>query len=248
MDIQQLELLIGEHDVSTGGYGAYWVGRAVCAANLSDDQPRIAFIKFILDRWRSEDRYGSETKEYEARVQADVHGNGTTNGHTNGNGRSNGKAHANGTGHGKGTHAAAAAVLEPPAPPAPAGETHPAVQRYQERLGRTLHPDQIAQIEQTVTDLDAWDATLAAWVLNDWKATSIGHMLDNYQKRLDAATPLSARLFVEAREQDWITGQEYSDWMTRFQGTAYCPTDATTKRTVLTEFRDLVHERKKEDP
>ena len=56
----QLAMFASEHDPPTGGYGWYWVGRAILAATLFSDVRTLGKVRVILDRWRREDSYGSD--------------------------------------------------------------------------------------------------------------------------------------------------------------------------------------------
>jgi hypothetical protein len=225
IDLRQLAALAGEHDQPTGGYGAYWTSKAILAAALVNEQPGIRLVKAILDRWRAGACYGSDAPAYERK-----------NGH-----------HAD---HPLPATPAPAGAPEAAAAPEAAsehdGDADPpaeAVALYRERFGRAPNPQQAAQIAETVHDLTHWAATLDEWRLNGWKPTSVGHMLDHYQKRVDAATPLSPLPFIEAREQGWIDTPEYSDWIGRFRGTAYQPCTPTEQRAVLTAFTRFLTER-----
>ena len=60
IDDDQLSLLASEHNRTTGGHGLYWVGRAILAAALSEDIHSVAKVRRTLERWRSEDSYGSD--------------------------------------------------------------------------------------------------------------------------------------------------------------------------------------------
>ena len=59
-DIRHLTALAAEHDGPTGGYGYYWLGRAMLAASLNDDIRSIAKLRAVLTRWRDEQSYGSD--------------------------------------------------------------------------------------------------------------------------------------------------------------------------------------------
>ena len=60
IDNDQLALLASEHDGPTEGHGWYWVGRAILAASLSEDIHTVAKVRRTLNRWRTEDSYGSD--------------------------------------------------------------------------------------------------------------------------------------------------------------------------------------------
>jgi hypothetical protein len=76
IELQHLATLAGEHDAPTGGYGLYWVGRAILAASISQDVRGVKVIKFILESWRERNAYGSDApqrqrkrEEYERRTR-----------------------------------------------------------------------------------------------------------------------------------------------------------------------------------
>jgi hypothetical protein len=53
-------MLASTHDLPTGGYGLYWVSQAILTAALTHDQPTIPTVTAILERWRTDERYGSD--------------------------------------------------------------------------------------------------------------------------------------------------------------------------------------------
>ena len=59
-DPDQLATLAAAHDAPTGGYGWYWVGRAILAASLDADVRSLRKVRAILDRWQAEAAYGSD--------------------------------------------------------------------------------------------------------------------------------------------------------------------------------------------
>lgn len=60
IDDDQLAVLASEHDTPTHGNGWYWVGRAILAASLSEDIQSLAKVRRTMERWRTEDAYGSD--------------------------------------------------------------------------------------------------------------------------------------------------------------------------------------------
>jgi hypothetical protein len=60
IDLRLLTMLASTHDLPTGGYGLYWVSQAILTAALTHDQPTIPTVTAILERWRTDERYGSD--------------------------------------------------------------------------------------------------------------------------------------------------------------------------------------------
>lgn len=74
LDEAHLCTLAAEHDGSTDGFGAYWLGRAILAASMSDttfaSNPRaLNLVRAILSRWKREGSYGSDTVAYQSRQE-----------------------------------------------------------------------------------------------------------------------------------------------------------------------------------
>jgi hypothetical protein len=63
-DQYQLQLLAGQYDAPTDGYGAYWVGRAILMADLClqgrGERATIPYLKRMLKRWQETQRWGSD--------------------------------------------------------------------------------------------------------------------------------------------------------------------------------------------
>ncbi len=75
LDAAHLHALADSLDGPTGGYGAYWLGRAILAASVCDPlfatNPRaLNLVRAILRRWMQEHSYGSDTGAYHARLEA----------------------------------------------------------------------------------------------------------------------------------------------------------------------------------
>lgn len=60
IDNEHLKALALEHNATSGGYGWYWVGRAILAASLNENINSVAKIRRVMMRWRDEDSYGSD--------------------------------------------------------------------------------------------------------------------------------------------------------------------------------------------
>ncbi len=74
LDEAHLCALVAEIDGPTNGFGAYWLGRAILAASMTDSgfatNPRaLNLVRAILRRWRREGSYGSDTPTYQTRQE-----------------------------------------------------------------------------------------------------------------------------------------------------------------------------------
>lgn len=69
IDLKHLAALVKAHDTPTGGFGLYWVGRAILAASLSSNIRSIKAVKTVLDRWAGGQGYGTDTPAYERRKE-----------------------------------------------------------------------------------------------------------------------------------------------------------------------------------
>ncbi len=75
LDMAQLQTLAADLDEPTGGYGSYWLGRAILAANVCDAEfatnPRaLNLVRAILRRWTHEHSYGSDTRAYQSKLES----------------------------------------------------------------------------------------------------------------------------------------------------------------------------------
>jgi len=71
LDIKIFATLASEHNATTNGHGLYWLGRAILAAALASggDVRSANYVRAILDRWKREQAYGSDTPSYERKRQ-----------------------------------------------------------------------------------------------------------------------------------------------------------------------------------
>jgi len=60
---------------------------------------------------------------------------------------------------------------------------HPAVLAYRKKAGKTPNPEQIALIEQTVTDVQFWTEVVSGYLAAGWYAGSVDTMLEYYDRR-----------------------------------------------------------------
>jgi len=73
-------------------------------------------------------------------------------------------------------------------PPADTHHQHPAVAAYVQAFGVVPNAAQAQAIREQVQDQSAWTAILREWALNNWKAGSVGAMLERYRKQARAAS------------------------------------------------------------
>jgi hypothetical protein len=71
LDEAQLQSFAAALDAPTGGYGRYWLGRAILAAHACDPSfatnPRaLNLVRAILRRWTHEGSFGSDTRAYQS--------------------------------------------------------------------------------------------------------------------------------------------------------------------------------------
>ena len=164
----QLAMLISELDRPTGGYGGYWVGRAILIADRclgERAQPlSLNYLRGMLRRWQREGSWGSDLEPVSA--AADVPAPPRP------------PAPAPTLGQGMGVDAPAAPDL-----------THPAVEAYRVAIDRTPNAVQAQQIAATVTDLVSWQRVLTDWQANGWQPGAVAKMLDRYRKDIGLAAP-----------------------------------------------------------
>ena len=232
IDLRLLDAFAAEHDASTGGCGAYWVGRAILALALTHDAPPIRLLKAVLDRWRSEGSYGSDAATYRssgaaqggspahpspakpdvlpAAQVADANGANGVSDTAGASGASvadgvSDTAGADGASVADGVSGASVAADAPPAP----------VAHYTRRTGVQPSREQAARIAATVRDMAAWDAVLSDWLANGWRLTNVGNLLDAYAKRTTRnAPPVSDTPIVLAVDLD---PSERERWLARFR-------------------------------
>jgi hypothetical protein len=203
-DTHQLAIIAAEYDRSTGGHGAYWLGRAILMADLclgERGQARsLAYLRRILRRWREEGSWGSDREAGEALPQASA------------------APFPSGAREPEPRDGQRATPAQESPRATPAHEAHPAVRAYVEALHEAPNAVQAAQIAATVTDLAAWRQVLIDWQLNGWGERSVGKMLDRYQKSHPAAVepkepPVSV---VIIHRYPGLTDEQRDRWIGRF--------------------------------
>lgn len=164
----QLAMLAAELDESAGGYGAYWVGRAILIADrclAERGQPlSVNYLRSMLRRWQREGSWGSDL-EGEA-------------------GEALGSLPVATPAGPRGTPPTRPTRADDPtaAAPTPAAPPHPAVVAYVDAFGRTPNGVQAQQIAETVADLTTWRQVLTDWQAHGWKEGAVANMLDRYRK------------------------------------------------------------------
>lgn len=244
-DQHQLALLSAEYDAKTNGYGAYWLGRAILAADTCLREKGRAltlnYIRGILSRWSQDDQWGSDLllnplplpERSSRRSQHDATEGGVP-------------------------------AAKPPDLPVPSTrhetlqdapppqqpqrtETHAAVALYTTTLGKRPNTVQIAQIAATVTDLGCWQRVLTEWQANGWKATAVAKMLDRYGRETGLTRPIDAEPPPSARVIHYYPGltmDERDLWIRRYHR-AETPTE---KRAVLAWLeREHPHDQQSEE-
>jgi hypothetical protein len=67
-DMASLDMIANTHNESSGGYGYYWMGRAIIQLSYSGKAiQNTGAVKSVMDRWRR-DGYGTDTARYQQRI------------------------------------------------------------------------------------------------------------------------------------------------------------------------------------
>jgi len=236
-EVTQLTLIADSYDAATGGFGAYWLGRAIILADMclsEHGRPlNLPYVRGMLRRWAEEGSWGSDLPCEDAS-------------------RSSQRSRLRLPRIQTPTTAAPAAPAEPETPPAapaapetlpasapaPAvvpvtGDTeHPAIAVYKAAFGRELNPVQAEEIAKTVTDLATWQQVLRDWQLEDWQAGGVGKMLDRYQKKLPGGAPAASERAPSVRVIHTYPGLDLDQrerWIRKF----HAATTPAEKRAVL---------------
>lgn len=210
-DQHQLDLLAAEYDAKTGGYGAYWVGRAILTADTCLREKGRAltlnYVRGILRRWEQEASWGSELVESPVSLSTSRPPAPT--------GRAAPPAEPE-----LPAEPASAATSAPPSTPTPqSSAAHPALAAYTAAFGRTPNAVQSTQIIATVTDLALWQRVLTEWQANGWKEAAVAKMLDRYRKEaglVSSNEPERPPRSSFIHDYPGLTSDERSDWLLRF--------------------------------
>lgn len=223
----QLTLIADSYDAATGGFGAYWLGRAIILADMclsEHGRPlNLPYVRGMLRRWAEEGSWGSDLPCEDASKPSQ---------------RSRLRMPRIQTLTAAASTAPAAPETLPASAPAPAvvpvtGDTeHPAIAAYKAAFGRELNSVQAEEIIRTVTDLATWQQVLRDWQLEDWKTGGVGKMLDRYQKKLPGAVPAASERAPSVRVIHTYPGLDLDQrepWIRRF----HAATTPAEKRAVL---------------
>lgn len=185
----QLAMLAVEYDAPTGGYGAYWLGRAILMADIclgDRDQPlSLAYVRTMLRRWQREGSWGSDREPVDAGIA------------------------------GPPERLASTQPADVAPRPISTGD-HPAVRAYVAALHETPNAVQSAQIAETVSDLDIWQQVLTDWQLNGWGERSVGKMLDRYRKTLPAPVGTPGVSAMAIYTHPGLADEQRDRWIKRF--------------------------------
>lgn len=171
----QLAMLAAELDGPTGGYGAYWVGRAILIADrclAERGQPlSVNYLRSMLRRWQREGSWGSDLEGEAGEVLSSQPATMS--------------AWPRSTSLARPTRADEPTTVAP----TPATAPHPGVAAYVDAFGRIPNAVQTQQIAETVADLATWRQVLTDWQAHGWKEGAVANMLDRYRKE---AAPAAA--------------------------------------------------------
>jgi len=215
----QLALLADSYDASTGGFGAYWLGRAIILADLClSERGRpmsLTYVRKMLRRWADEDSWGSDLPCEDA-------------------GESVKAAPQLRLPHVPKAESASATPARTPAGAVAvtSNTEHPAIAAYEAAFGRKLNQVQAEQIAATVTDLAVWQRVLTDWQANGWQPGAVAKMLDRYRKDTGTAAPAASEPAPSVRVIHTYPGLDLDQrerWIRKFHA-ATTPAD---KRAVL---------------
>lgn len=210
----QLTMLTNEVDISTSGFGAYWVGRAILIADRclgERNQPlSLNYLRSMLRRWTREDSWGSDLESDREAPSAPP------------------SRPVTGT-----------AETRPSAPPSevPDSPPDPAVARYSATFGHQPNQIQMQQITSTVRDLAVWERVLTDWQAHNWRSDSVPKMLDRYRTLAaasgDSSTKARVPNLLEIYQHPNIEDTERQRWL-------YCFTHAgpAERVAIMAKFRE----------
>lgn len=187
----QLELLAGQYDRATGGYGAYWLGRAILLADLclepKGQRATIPYLKRMLKRWHADQCWGSDLDADLPVVPAAA------------------------------TRAPTHDTAPVPSDDRPAAD-HPAVLRYITLTGQRPRAHQSDAIAATVTDLTVWEQLIQDWQNHGWNEKNIAGLLDRYRTQTGQTPPDLVR--DSAIVLAPIGSEARGVWLARFRAAA----------------------------
>lgn len=213
----QLALVADSYDAATGGFGAYWLGRAIILADLClSERGRplsLSYVRSMLRRWAQEGSWGSDLAGEDAGEPARA---------------------ARPRLRLPRVPAAEREVSANPTDAAPAaGDTgHPAIAAYEAAFSQAPNRVQAEQIAATVTDLAVWQRVLTDWQANGWQPGAVAKMLDRYRKDTGTAAPPAGEPAPSVRVIHTYPGLDLDQrerWIRKF----HAATTAAEKRAVL---------------
>ena len=228
---QQIAELIRRADRASGGYGAYWLVRAMVTASMHPDvQITLSYTGGILRRMERQrvwttDELQRQRNEPQAEEMAPESARPASSQKV-----PRGKART-GTPSALGaTTPSAPATATPPAsdaalelltstPPADA-TAHPAVKAYTLAFKSTPNEVQVQQIIATVTNQAAWARVLLAWRSHGWREGDVANMLDRYRKETGTPIPQEpgqARVTATPIYSAIMDPTARGEWLSRFR-------------------------------
>jgi hypothetical protein len=223
-DGQQIAEHIRRYDAPSGGYGAYWLARAMVTASLplQEKAPPLTlnYVDGILRRMARADTWTTAElvrQPGETLREAAPPPTGSP-------------AESPPVARGKPRPSQSAPV----APSSPALPEHPAIAAYTAAFGTRLNAVQTQQITATITNLEAWTKVLTDWQANGWKEGGVAKMIDRYQKETGTAptgseSPLTAALIYDHPD---LSDTQRDRWLLRLR---HASTSAD-QRAVLVRF------------
>lgn len=217
-ECNQLAMIASSYDRETGGFGAYWLGRAISLADLclvERGRPlSLSYVRSMLRRWAQEGSWGSDLAgEHAAKpTKAVPHPRLRL------------------------PRVPEAERELPAAAPVTANPQHPAIAAYRAAFGRTPNQVQAQQIAQTVTDLVCWQSVLTDWQANGWQAGAVAKMLDRYSKDGSGSVPAVSEPTPSVRVIHTYPGLDLDQrehWIRKF----HAATPPAEKRAVLARLQ-----------
>lgn len=226
----QLALLADSYDAATGGFGAYWLGRAIMLADLClSERGRplsLTYVRKMLRRWADEGSWGSDLAGEDAGEPA-----GAMRPRESHAARAERAAPVGGPA----LETAPAGALPGPASsanPVTSDTEHPAIAAYKAAFGQTPNRVQAEQIAVTVTDLAVWQRVLTDWQANGWQPGAVAKMLDRYRKDTGTTVPATSEPAPSVRVIHTYPGLDLDQrerWIRKF----HAATTPAEKRAVL---------------
>jgi hypothetical protein len=226
-DTYQLEMLARSYDSATGGYGAYWLGRAVMMADYClapKGQPvTVQYVRGILKRWSRPDvAWGSDLDVTD-------------------------------TEHEWASSAPPQAPASASSTPAsvrlsPEQQAHPAIQTFFAVTGQhagTLDHELAELITTTVPadDQTTWRTVLTDWKANGWNRANVRGMLDRYRRASGQEDP--DRVSAAPIHNAGLDPVQYGHWLGMFRE-ARDKGGPSAARRVLEQFSAWMQQRSEE--